>query len=117
MKKSIKDRAKDLEERELLLKHKLEESEDELKRKAKSVGKIALISGAAALLGYWVYQTFFTDDEETQEEAEKKRPIKTNQGLFGRLSVLATPYITNFLNEILELDEVREEKSAPEKAD
>lgn len=117
MSKTIKERNKELQLKEDALKLQLEMSGDDLKSKAKSVGKIALVSGIVAFVGYWVYQSFFADEEE-EDIPKKKRKSKRNKesnSLTNRLSAFATPYIVSFLDELLELKDVKSDGKETEK--
>lgn len=115
MSKTLKRRTRELDEREKKLKIQLETSGDKVKEKAKSVGKIALISGIVALIGFWGYNTFFSEDEDEQKPKKKKKKRKHSNDMWNRISVYATPYIVSFLDELLELKPLREEKAAKEK--
>ncbi|MEM7297246.1 MAG: hypothetical protein AAF391_03155 [Bacteroidota bacterium] len=111
MSKTLKRRTKELDEREKKLKIQLETSGDEMKEKAKTVGKVALISGLVALIGYWGYNAFFSDDEDEEyvKPKKKKKKSKRSNDMWTRLSGYVTPYIVNFLDELLELKPLREE--------
>lgn len=114
MSKTIKERSRDLKERETRLKLQLEDSEGELKNTAKSVGKIALVSGLVALLGYVVYSIFFAEEEDEEEEKpKKKKKKKRNSSLSGTLLAYGMPYITKMVDELLEIEDLK--KELPEK--
>ena len=98
-KKIIDDRVKSLEEREKKVKLQLESNSEEVKRRFARVGKIALISGLLAILGYWIFNIIFQDDEE-YEKPKKKKKVKS-KGFTERIAALAMPYINNALDDLL----------------
>ena len=97
-----------LAEREKKILLELESSEANIKAKAKTVGKIALVSGIVALVAYWGYNAFWADSDEEQPKKKKKKKKSGNQ-----LSQIVTPYIATFLAGILDLDEA-EKAEKPE---
>ena len=102
MSQSIKEREKKLQNREAELKVRLEQSKDGLRRRMRSAGQIALVSGLVALIGYWIFRSLFSEQEpETETKTEK---AKTSQSFFDRMLSLATPYIVNLFKEMLQVD-------------
>lgn len=110
MSKTIKQRTQELKDREAKLKLQLEGNEDELKSKAKTVGKIALVSGLVALAGYLLFQVFFADDEDEEKPKKKKNKKHKSDGITGRISAFAMPYVIEFLDNLLEIKDLKEEK-------
>ena len=112
--KTIEQKSKELKSREERVMLELNHNGDDLKTKAIQVGKIALISGLVVLAGYWTYKAFFTDDQGGEvvkkKKKKKNKKIASGLGLGTRLSALATPYITNFLGGLLEIDSTKEKK-------
>lgn len=106
MKQKINQRREALQEKEKKILLELETNEEQLKTKAKSVFKIALISGLVALIAYWGYKAF--SDEPIKERAKKKRKKKKSN---SRLGQIISPFLVKYLSEILELDKDKEEKS------
>lgn len=97
--KTIKDQIKELKEQEEQIRTQLDESEDKLREQTNTIGKIALISGLVALLGYLGYKTFFAEKKKSKKKKKGgKNPIR------GRIGQLITPFIINFLTEKLELN-------------
>lgn len=104
MSKTIKDRRKELQAREEALKSQLATNEDDLRSKAKSAGKIALATGAAAVLVYWIYKAFFDDDKPKKKKKRSKRSF-----LKGTLMTYALPHITAFLDDFLDISDLKKE--------
>ena len=71
-KKSIEQRVKSLEAREQKLKLQLDSDSDELKERAMRVGKIALITGIVTILGYWIFNIIFQDEEEEDKPTSRE---------------------------------------------
>lgn len=94
----FKQKTKNLKEREKQLRLALEDGGDELTKKLKTVGKIALISGLVALVGFWIYKAFFSEQKEAEE------PKKGRSNFANRISVLATPYIVKFFKDMFETE-------------
>lgn len=109
MSKTIKQRTQGLKDREAKLKLQLEGSEDQLKSKAKTVGKIVLVSGLVALAGYFLFQVFFAEDEDEEKPKKKKKNHKSD-GITRRISAFAMPYVIEFLDNLLEIKDLKEEK-------
>lgn len=98
--KQIDQQKEALEEKEKKILLELAQNEQELRSKAKSIGKIALISGLVALIAYWGYKLFVDEPEEPKKSKKnKKKARKSNV-----LGQLATPYIVKFFSELLELE-------------
>ena len=114
MSKTIDQRVKELKSKEERLKLALSDNGDDLKEKAKRVGKIALVSGLVALAGYLIYKAFFEEEEEDKPSGKKKKRHKpshqSSYGLTQRLSAYAMPYITKFLVDYFSPDSEKETK-------
>lgn len=105
-KETIEDRVKLLLEREDQIKRQLESHSDELKSKAEKVGKMALTSGVVVLAGYWIFNTFFRDEEEIKPASEKEQPKATKPSVVSsRIIPFALPYIGKLLDRVLEKKE------------
>ncbi|WP_462247579.1 hypothetical protein [Ekhidna sp.] len=116
-KASIEDRVRSLEARERKIKLQLDSDSDELKEKAMRVGKIALIAGVVSILGYWIFNIIFNDDEEVEEKPKKKKKRAKDESGFGsRIATLAMPYLNKFLDGILE-DQLADNKEQEERKD
>ena len=102
-KETIEDKIKSLEAKEQKIKVQLDSNSDELKEKAMRVGKIALITGVVAILGYWIFNVIFQDDEEEKPKKRKKRN-RESKGFSERIVALAMPYLNKALDGILEGD-------------
>lgn len=100
MKKKIKQQQKELREKEKKILLELESGEANLRAKAKTAGKVALVSGLIALVVFWGFKAF--SGEPKKKNKKKKKSNKNNSS--GRLVQLITPYIVKFLGEVLELD-------------
>ena len=101
MKQTIKAQAEKLQAREQVARLRLDESEEQLRKKAKSVGIIALVTGVVALMAYWGYQALSAQPD--QSEKKVKAPMKQANSS-SRLSKLVTPFLVRFFKELLELD-------------
>lgn len=102
-KETIEDQVKALTRREEKLKLQLSSDSDELKEKAKHVGKIALIAGLVAIVGYWIFTIFADDDEEEDRPKKKKKKSKSaSNGISSRLTALAIPYLEKFLSGVMD---------------
>ncbi|MEP1035339.1 hypothetical protein [Ekhidna sp.] len=112
-KETIEDRVKSLEAREKKIKLQIDSDSDEMKGNAMRIGKIALIAGAVGILGYWIFNIIFQDDE-TDENPKKKRKKKNveSKGFSQRVTALAMPYLNKVLDGILDDDELK--KKEPE---
>lgn len=110
-KETIEDRIKSLEAKEQKIKVQLDSDSDELKGKAMRVGKIALITGVVAILGYWIFNVIFQDDEEEKPKKRKKRN-RESKGFSERIVALAMPYVNKALDGILEGDEEEGKKES-----
>ena len=107
-KETIEDQVKALSEREEKLKLQLSNDSEDIKEKAKHVGKIALVAGLVAIVGYWLF-TIFSDEEDEEDEKPKKRKKKkksSSNGISSRLTALAVPYIEKILSGAMDDSEV-----------
>ncbi|WP_421763304.1 hypothetical protein [Ekhidna sp.] len=107
-KETIKDKVKSLEEREKKIKLQLDADSDEMKEKAMRIGKIALITGVVTILGYWIFNVIFNDDDEENEKPKKKRKTQ-GQGITSRLTALAIPYIERIIEGVIDEKEDEDE--------
>ena len=114
-KETIEDQVKALSKREEKLKLQLSNDSDELKEKARHVGKIALIAGLVAIVGYWIFTIFSDDDEEEERPKKKKKKSKSaSNGISSRLTALAIPYLEKFISGVMD-DSDEQETSKKEK--
>lgn len=120
-KETIEQRVKSLTDREQKLKLQLDSDSDEMKDKAKRVGKVALIAGIVALLGYWIFNVIFHDDEVEEEERPKKKKKKKrdSDGISSKVTAFILPYIGKMLDGLLdeEAEESKKEKKELEESD
>jgi len=114
MTKSLKERKQELALREQVLKDELDLNSEGLKEKAKHVGKIALISGGVALLGFWVYKAFFEEDDIEKTTKKSKKRKKAVKGVSSRLATMALPYVGKILDSVFQ--ENKEEKAKKKQA-
>ncbi|MEO9482320.1 MAG: hypothetical protein ABJG47_02700 [Ekhidna sp.] len=105
---TIEDRVKSLEAREEKIKLQLDADSDVIKGKAMRVGKIALISGIVAIVGYWVFNIIFDDGEKKPKR--KKKKIRNEGNFSSRIVALAMPYLNKILEGILEDENVEEKE-------
>lgn len=113
---TIEDQVKALSQREEKLKLQLDNDSDEMKDKAMRVGKIALIAGGVALLGYFIFNTFFGEDEEEEEEEKpKKKRRSSSNGITSRITALALPYLEKVVSGIMEEVDAEEPGQKKEK--
>jgi hypothetical protein len=110
---TIEDQVKALSQREEKLKLQLDNDSDEMKDKAMRVGKIALIAGGVALLGYFIFNTFFGEEEE--EEKPKKKRRSSSNGITSRITALALPYLEKVVSGIMEEADTEEPDQKKEK--
>lgn len=96
---SIEDRVQALKVREEKIKLQLDSDSTEMKEKASRIGKIALVSGIVAILGYWIFNIIF--QEENEEPKKKKKKRKESKGFTERIVTLAMPYVNNALDGVL----------------
>ncbi len=101
-KETIEDRFKALKAKEDQVKLQLTSNSDEMRDNAKRIGKIALTAGLIAILGYWIFNVFFGEDEK---EGKKNKKKKKSKGTWERIGALAMPYISKFLDGVIDLDE------------
>lgn len=113
-KETIEDRVKSLQEREQKIKLELDNDSDEMKSKVMRVGKIALITGVVAILGYWIFNTIFQDEDEEKPKKKKKRN-KESKGFTQRVTALAMPYLNRVLDGILNEEEDEEKTKTDSK--
>ncbi|MFK7951937.1 MAG: hypothetical protein AB8B73_03755 [Ekhidna sp.] len=105
MAKTIKEKREQLAAREQELKKELDLNSEGLREKAKQVGKIALVSGGVALLGFWIYKAFF-EDEDTENVSKKSiKRKKAMKGVSTKLTDLAMPYIGKVLESVFSNDD------------
>ena len=119
-KETIEQRVKSLTEREQKLKLQLDSDSDEMKEKAVRVGKVALIAGGVALLGYWIFNVIFRDDEEEEDQPKKKKKKKKDSnGVSAAVTAFILPYIGKMLDGLLdeEAEESKKEKKELEESD
>lgn len=114
-KETIEDRVKSLEAREQKIKLKLDNNSDEMKDKAMRVGKIALIAGIVSILGYWLYNIIFQDDEDEEKPKKRRKKRKEVNGFSSRITALAIPYLSRFLDGILDPEDKNGAKSEESK--
>lgn len=112
MTKTLKERKRELAMREEALKEELDLNSDGLKEKAKHVGKIALVSGGVALLGFWIYKAFFEEESDEKPSKKSKKRKKATKDLTSKLSAMAMPYLGKVLDSFL--NENKEEVSKEE---
>ncbi|WP_420317774.1 hypothetical protein [Ekhidna sp.] len=108
-KETIESRVKALTEREQKIKKQLDNDSDEMKDKAMRVGKIALVAGGVALLGYWLFNIFSDDDEEVEKPKKKKKHKRSSPNTTARITALLMPYLNKFLDGVLD-DEDNDKK-------
>ncbi len=113
-KETIEDRVRSLEAKEQKIKLQLDSSSGEMKDKAKQVGKVALIAGVVAILGYWVYNIIFQDDDVEDQPKKKKKKSRQSSGFTERLTALAMPYLNKALDGILDDENENEKKEGEE---
>ena len=110
-KKKIDERLEALKTQEEKIKLELSKESDEIKGKVKRIGKIALTAGIVAILGYWIFNAF-----APEEEKSKKKKKKQSKGAWDRLATLATPYLNQFLDGVMNSEEDQTSKEK-DKAD
>lgn len=109
MSDKLAKKVKSLSEKEVELKKKLETSGDELSVKFRSIGKIALVSGLASLLVYWVYKAFFqTSTPSTVQSKSSKMPSR----LLASLSAYALPQMITFFRGLFDTDAADKEQAS-----
>lgn len=113
-KETIEDQVKALSRREEKLKLQLSNDSDDIKEKAKHVGKIALVAGLVAIIGYWIFTIFSDDDEEEKPKKKKKKRKAASGGISSRLTALAIPYLEKMISGVME-DSEEPEKSVKKK--
>lgn len=111
MTKTLKERKGELAIREQALREELDLNSDGLKEKAKHVGKIALISGGVALLGFWVYKAFFEEEASEKSSKKSKKRKKAIKGVSSKLMGMTLPYLGKMLNSVFEADETQKVKN------
>ncbi|MEM0938625.1 MAG: hypothetical protein AAGI25_02415 [Bacteroidota bacterium] len=108
--RTISEKKQELKEREEELRFQLDKSEEKLRNTAKSVAKIALLSGLLTLLGYWIYRLFFHHRSAEEEKKKKEKRKKSVFPRLGKLSEVIAPYLIRFFKEVvLELDKEKED--------
>lgn len=109
---SFDERVKKLEAKEEKIKLQLDSNSDEVKSKVMRVGKIALITGAVALIGYWIFNVIFQENEDEEKPRKKKKKQRESKGFTERIVALAMPYVNKALDGILndENEEVEKPK-------
>jgi precorrin-3B methylase len=110
MSKTLKERRQELNRRESALRRELDFSSDSFKEKAKQVGKIALVSGGVALVGYWIYKAFFQEEDDEKPSKKTKKRKKAVKGVSSRLAEIALPYIGKMLSSVFEMNERTKKK-------
>lgn len=105
MAKTIKEKREQLAAREQELKKELDLNSEGLREKAKQVGKIALVSGGVALLGFWIYKAFFEDEDTENVSKKSKKRKKAMKGVSTKLTDLAMPYIGKVLESVFSNDD------------
>ncbi|WP_436517718.1 hypothetical protein [Ekhidna sp. To15] len=113
-KETIEDRVKSLEAREKKIKLQIDSDSDEMKDRAKRIGKIALVTGVVTILGYWIFNIIFQDDDEEKPKKKKKKRNSESKGFGQRIGALAMPYLNSILDGILNEDENTEVKTKKE---
>lgn len=116
MTKTLKERKEELAQREHELKEKLDLNSEGLMDKAKQVGKVALISGGVALIGFWIYKAFFEDDQEEVSKKKVKKRKKAMKATSSKLANMALPYVGKVLDSIFQEDDLSN-KEEPKKED
>ena len=101
-KETIKDKLRSFEEREKKIKLRLDSDSDEMKDKARRVGKIVLTAGIVAILGYWIFNIIFQNDEDEEEPEKRKKKSKDSSTFFSRITAFAMPYLNKLLDEVLD---------------
>ncbi len=110
MTKTLKERKEELARREQEIRERLDLNSDGLKEKAKYVGKIALISGGVALIGFWIYKAFFeSEDEEISKKKSKKRS-KAIKSASVRIAEAALPYVGKVLDSVFKEGSANKDK-------
>ncbi len=99
-KKRIDERIESLKLKEERIKLQLSKETDEIRGRAKRIGKIALVAGVVAILGYWIFNSFLSEDGK-----EKKKKKKQSKSSWERLATIATPYLNKFLDGVMKLEE------------
>lgn len=95
-KESIEARVKLLNEKEEQIKIRLTQEADQAKSsRAFRIGKIALITGGVALVGYWIFNVIFQHEDEEQPKKKSKRKKSSNST--GLLTALLLPYLQKIL--------------------
>ena len=82
------------------------------------VGKIALITGIVTILGYWIFNTIFQDEEDEDKPKKKKKKSVESKGFSERIVALAMPFVNKMLDGILSDEEetVKETKKEDREA-
>ena len=101
MNQRINDQQEELKRKEEKILLELESTEKNLKARARTVGKIALISGLVALLAYFGFKAFSDDSPKKSKKKRKKES--------GGLGQIVTPLIVKFLKDIFDLDDEKPE--------
>ena len=97
--KKIEERSKKLQAREQLLRRDLEKQEENLKSRAKHVGKIALATGIITLIAYWGYKSVFAT---TKPRKSKSKVARKENTFLNRVGGLIAPYLTRLIEESLQ---------------
>ena len=97
--KRIDQQKETLEEKEKKILLELEHNEKQLRSKAKSIGKIALVTGFVALIAYWGFKLFVNEPEEPKKSKKKKKTKNSSM-----LSQIATPFLVKFFSELLDFE-------------
>ncbi|WP_425392804.1 hypothetical protein [Ekhidna sp.] len=108
-KKSIEDRVKALTEKEQKIKMQLDNDSDEMKEKVMRVGKIALVAGGVALIGYWLFNAFSHDEDEEEEKPKKKQ--RSSPNTTSRITALLMPFLNRVLDGVLDDTDEEDVKS------
>ncbi|MEQ9465995.1 MAG: hypothetical protein RLN88_01215 [Ekhidna sp.] len=116
-KETIENRVKALSEREEKIKLQLDNDSDEMKDKAMRIGKIALIAGGVALLGYWIFNMIFREEEEEEEDRPKKKRKRDSDGISSKVTAFILPYIGKILDGLLDGEEEPKKKKELEESE
>ncbi len=104
-KEIIENRFKSLKDKEDKSKLQLSHHSDEIRDKAKQVGKIALTVGIIAVLGYWIFNALFHKNDIGGERKKEKKKKKQSKSTWARLAPIVIPYANEFLDRMMSSNE------------
>lgn len=99
MSRKIKERTKQLANRELTIKKKLLGESQGLKSRVNRAGKTALIGGGIALIIYAMYKAFFQNDSKPK----KSRVGRSTSGIVAeKVTTFLLPYLGKVLDDLID---------------